>query len=163
METNFISLISSIRYQNNFEIKSDGIYQLKDFQSLYDKEFIRSAYLAILRREPDIQGMGYYLNLIRKGISKSLILHQIKKSPEAKKFKTTIVGLEISVMVEKALTLPLIGTVLFAIIFLLNIKNHLQDLRALENHIIRVAQETQVTYQNDIKNISAMLEGIKSK
>lgn len=150
-----MQLISKINYQPKFEIKSDGNYELNDFQSLYDKNFIRSAYISILRREPDPDGEKYYLNRIRTGTSKSTVLNQMLKSAEAKKYNTTISGLSASIFLEKICATPVLGTILSAVIFLLNTKTHLQDLRAFENHVIRMAEETQALHQENIEKLIA--------
>jgi SAM-dependent methyltransferase len=138
-----------IAYQPTFIVNPEGIYDLDDFQLLYDRQFICAAYLAILRREPDDTGLAYYLNRIRKGISKAKILAQFQKSPEALKHKTIIKGLRSAVVMEKLFDIPIIGSLILSVIFFLNVKNHLHDLRALENNIVRMAEETQLALHDN--------------
>jgi FkbM family methyltransferase len=152
-----MQLVYQIAYQPVFKVKSDGIYNLDDFQHLYDRNFVHAAYISILRREPDQAGETYYLERIRKGISKNKILAQFQKSSEAEMHKTYIAGLKSAVVIENICEIPVIGRILVALSFLSNIKNHLQDLRALENHIVRMAEETQLSHQNDIAKIRAVL------
>lgn len=149
--------VHQIAYQPVFKVKSDGIYDLDDFQHLYDRNFVYAMYVSILRREPDPEGEAYYLERIRKGVSKNKILAQFQKSPEAKTHKTYIAGLKAAVIIENICDIPVLGRIAVAIFFLSNIKNHLQDLRALENHMVRMAEETQLTHQNDITKIRAAL------
>jgi Domain of unknown function (DUF4214) len=138
-----------IVYQPTFVVNPDGNYDLDDFQLLYDRQFVYAAYQAILRREPDDTGLAYYLNRIRKGISKTKILAQFQKSPEALKHKTVIKGLRSSVVMEKLFDIPIFGSLILSVIFFLNVKNHLHDLRALENNIVRMAEETQLALHDD--------------
>jgi FkbM family methyltransferase len=149
--------VYQIAYQPVFKVKSDGIYELDDFQHLYDRNFVHAVYVSILRREPDKAGEAYYLERIRKGVSKNKILAQFQKSSEAKKHKTYIAGLKAAIAIESLCNLPVVGHMVIAILFLSNIKNHLQDLRALENHMVRMAEETQLTHQNDIAKIRSTL------
>ncbi len=153
--------VYQIAYQPVFKVKADGIYDLDDFQHLYDRNFVHAAYVSILRREPDQAGEAYYLERIRKGVSKNKILAQFQKSSEAKKHKTYIAGLKAALVIENICAVPVVGRVAVAILFLSNIKNHLQDLRALENHMVRMAEETQLTHQNDIAKIRAMISNLK--
>ena len=149
--------VYQIAYQPTFKVQSDGSYSLDDFQHLYDRNFIHAAYTSILRREPDETGEAYYLERIRKGVSRNRILAQFQKSDEAKRHTTNIAGLKSALVVEKLCAIPLVGGMLTGILFLSTIKSHLQDLRALENHIVRMAEETQLLHQNDLAKIRASL------
>jgi len=48
-----------------------------------EREFINAAYLTLLGREPDPNGMNYYQGRLRMGYSKASIIAQIAKSAEA--------------------------------------------------------------------------------
>jgi FkbM family methyltransferase len=150
-----------IAYQPVFKINPDGLYDLDEFQRLYDRNFVYAAYVAILRREPDAVGETYYLERVRKGVSKVKILAQIEESPEAKKYKTLITGLRFAIVLEKICSIPVVGRLILATIFMLNIKSHLQDLRALENHMVRNAEETQSIHENSVADIRAKLANLK--
>ncbi|SDH63654.1 FkbM family methyltransferase [Paraburkholderia phenazinium] len=141
---------AQINYQPTFEQNDQGIYGLDEFQSLYDRNFVRAAYLAILRREPDPDGERHYLKQVRAGVAKDEILDDILKSAEARNYKTSIRGLGAARVIRRACRIPVFGKLVFAILFLLDVTNHLQDLRALENHVIRIAEESQGRYQAEI-------------
>jgi hypothetical protein len=146
-------MTAQIKYQPTFEQNPNGIYDLNDFKSLYDRNFVHAAYVAILRREPDLDGENHYLRQVRMGVGKDEILSNILKSNEAKRHKTYIRGLRSSMVLRSICRLPVLGHVFFAVLFLLNIKNHLQDLRVLENHVIRIAEESQESFRADINHI----------
>jgi FkbM family methyltransferase len=137
------SIFARSVYQRSFIPHSDGRYCLSDFADLYDKDFVRAAYLAILRREPDPEGESYYLGQIRSGEPREKLLGQILGSPEARRHVTVIEGLRLHSRLRKLFELPLLGTLASAIVFLLSIGSHLRELRALDNHVTRIAEESQ--------------------
>lgn len=52
---------------------------------------------------------------------------------------------------------PIFGNLMSGVIFFLNIKNYLKDLRALENHIVRVAEESQALHEFNIKKLENLI------
>lgn len=148
-------IATRVNYQPIFEKNNSGIYDLDDFRSLYDRNFVRAAYLAILRREPDLDGESHYLKQVRAGVGKDEILDDILKSGEAKNYKTVIRGLRLARIIRKICKIPFLGQIFFAILFLFDVKNHLQDLRALENHVIRIAEESHNRFQDQIEKIQS--------
>lgn len=142
-----------VNYQPTFEPSQNGSYDLDEFRSLYDRNFVRAAYLAILRREPDPEGELYYLEQVRAGIGKDEILDSILKSQEAKKHKTVIRGLGAARTVRKMCRIPFFGKIFVAMLFLVELRSHLQDLRALENHVIRIAEESHKQYREVNNNL----------
>lgn len=129
--------------KSNLEINSARSYTLDEFQNIYDEKFIKAAYAAILQRDPDPTGMDYYLARVRSGISKAQILNQLKKSSESRNIDTKIIGLEEAVLFDRICDIPIFGKIFIAVIFLSNLKSHLKDLRALENYIVRISENSQ--------------------
>jgi FkbM family methyltransferase len=85
-----------------------GIYHVDDLIRLDDVEFIEHAYLAVLNRIPDVDGLRYYLGRLRLGYSKLGILDQLKRSAEARIANTTVQGLERTKFVRWS-RIPLVG------------------------------------------------------
>ena len=129
-------------YQKNFEKKTTDSYVLDDFQNIYDEDFVVAAYRAILRRDPDPIGMKYYLSRVRRGVSKVQILNQLMKSDESKAINTKVFGLDEAILFDHVSDIPIFGRIFFALLFLINIKSHLSDLRALENHVARLLEHS---------------------
>ncbi len=154
---------SRIRFQPEFTVRPDRKYDLEEFTSLFDRNFVRCAYLALLQREPDLVGEEYYLRRLRSGVSKHLILWQILQSPEARQHSTTIRNLKAAVILSKAGSIPVFGRLLLALLFLLNIGNHMSDLRAIENHIVRVGEEIQNQQEQVLRRIIEKSEYIDQK
>jgi hypothetical protein len=72
-------------------------------------EFVRCAYLTILRREPDKTGMTFYSGRLHDGAAKIQILAEMCKSPESTKVGAHVPGLERAIFYRRLATLPLIG------------------------------------------------------
>ena len=82
---------------------------LEELISLNDKKFVRCAYRTLLDREPDPEGMAYYLRRIRMGFSKVQVLWQIKNSAEGLLQECNIPGLKNALEKYRKSTIPLIG------------------------------------------------------
>ncbi|MEQ1767723.1 MAG: DUF4214 domain-containing protein, partial [Methylotenera sp.] len=85
---------------------------MKSIQALlspYGEEFVSKSYLAILGRYPDSEGLTYYLNKLRIGVSKIEILTQLRASKEGKEFNSNITGLDETIRYHKFSKLPFMG------------------------------------------------------
>ncbi|AOI44994.1 FkbM family methyltransferase [Burkholderia oklahomensis] len=141
-----------INFQPEFVVREDGKYNLDDFLSLHDKNFVRAAYLALLQREPDEYGERHYLNRVRSGVSKVVILADIQNSKEARRRGVKIAHLKSAVFVNKLFGIPVIGGLIQGAYFFFSVNRHLKDLRALENHLIRMGEEMQQHYQGYVES-----------
>ncbi|KVN14220.1 MULTISPECIES: FkbM family methyltransferase [unclassified Burkholderia] len=141
-----------INFQPEFVVREDGKYNLDDFLSLHDRNFVRAAYLALLNREPDEYGERHYLSRVRAGVSKIQILSDIQKSKEARKRGAKIAHLKGAMFVNKLFGIPVIGGLVQGTCFFFSVNRHLKDLRALENHLIRMGEEMQQHYQGYVES-----------
>lgn len=99
--------------------KSEQINETKDIFSKpsmlntllaqQDQIFIANAYQILLGREPDPEGLNYYLSRLRLGNSKIKVLKQIRFSNEGKIHSVEIPGLDICIRNYQRSNLPLIG------------------------------------------------------
>lgn len=149
-----MKLNSKILFQPIFLKNINNVYSIDNFNTLYDENFIDAAYQAILNRTADEIGKRYYLSRLRAGTSKCTILNDLLRSDEAKKLDVKIVGLQRAIHIEKIYSIPFLGSILLAIFFLSNLKRHLTNLRALENHTIRLAEEVHKSISTQIDNSS---------
>jgi hypothetical protein len=90
-------------------VRSDVGYRLRDLLQYSDMEFVREAYSAILRREPDEEGMKCYLAMLRGGAAKVEILGRLCSSPEGKEKGAMIRGLWLPYLFDRASRLPIVG------------------------------------------------------
>jgi len=78
-------------YIPRFQTQGLSIGELLKFD---DEDFIKSAYKAILRREPDEEGFNNYISKLRsQSLSKTRILGRLRYSPEGRQAKVYIKGL----------------------------------------------------------------------
>ena len=77
-----------------------------------DCKFIEFAYLTLLKRPPDPEGLNYYLGRLRAGVTKIQILGQIIDSREARIKKIELPGLRSAVRLHKLAQLPLVNSIL---------------------------------------------------
>lgn len=151
-------LFTRANYQPSFVANSAGVYRLEDFLVLHDRNFVRAAYAAILRRDPDSDGEAYYLQQIRSGEHKAVLLDQILRSEEARKHQTVIHGLQMRLRLTKICEFPVIGQVISALSFFLSIDDHMRDLRILENHVIRIAEEAQTVSEFNLQKFRPLIK-----
>jgi FkbM family methyltransferase len=69
------------------------IGHVDDLLDLHDAAFVEATYRTLLAREPDLEGIRYYLRRLRAGHSKSKVLAQIAESSEAKLRNVDLTGL----------------------------------------------------------------------
>ncbi|MBR8157938.1 FkbM family methyltransferase [Burkholderia cenocepacia] len=140
-----------INFQPEFVLRSDGKYGLEDFLSLHDRSFVRAAYLAILKREPDEYGERHYLSRVRSGVSKAIILSDIQNSKEARRHNVRIAHLKGAILANKLFGVPVLGNLIQGVCFFFSVNRHLRDLRALENHLVRMGEEMQKNCQDQME------------
>ncbi|PCE21888.1 hypothetical protein BWP39_19650 [Paraburkholderia acidicola] len=69
------------------------IKHVDDLLDLHDVAFIEATYRVLLMREPDVEGMRYYLRRLRSGHGKAKALAQIAASAEARSRQRELPGL----------------------------------------------------------------------
>lgn len=77
----------------------------------HDREFIHTAYVALLGRAPDREGERYYLGLLRSGSHKLSILRQLRLSPEGRTFIPGVAGLDRAIKRHRLATRPVLGPI----------------------------------------------------
>ena len=88
---------------------STAVVTLEDLLAHHDERFIYNAYCVLLGRAPDPEGLEYYLNRIRAGVSKVEILAQLHQSKEGKSRLINIAGLDKAIKCQKILKVSLLG------------------------------------------------------
>jgi FkbM family methyltransferase len=90
-------IIPKINQHTNVNI-AKTTYELLSY---HDEEFIHCAYLTLLGREPDTDGLIYYLKRLRTGYSKGNIITQMLKSKEGKTYNAKLYGLPELIAIQK--------------------------------------------------------------
>ena len=72
-------------------------------------QFVHCAYRTLLGREPDPEGMTYYLRRLRTGFSKIQILTQLRLSKEGQSREVSLPSLDIAVQRYRRGNYPIVG------------------------------------------------------
>jgi hypothetical protein len=87
-------------------------YDVSELLIEYDEDFIRTAYLAVLKRDVDATGLKDRLTLLRQGkVSRIEILGRLRFSPEGKKHSITVRNLLFLFLLQRMRDTPVIGIV----------------------------------------------------
>jgi Domain of unknown function (DUF4214) len=140
-------------FQPVFTPNDAGRYEVETLLALHDRAFVRAAYLAILRRDPDAQGSETFLAQLRAGEPKARLLQGMLASEEGRRHGTVIRGLDARLLLLRVCDWPLVGRLVAAVLFLLQVNAHLRDLRVLENHVIRIAEESQAVNESNLSKL----------
>lgn len=65
-----------------------------DLLAFHDEEFVRRAYVALLGRPVDPEGLSVFVGHVRAGMDRRQILAEIYRSPEGQKYQAQIIGIE---------------------------------------------------------------------
>jgi hypothetical protein len=149
--------LEAINFQPPFKVRIDGKYRIENFDVLYDRAFVLALYSAILRRAPDAGGETHYLELLRGGEDKAKLLGIFLHSEEGRKYPTVINGLAARLRWLRIFEFPVVGRLIAALFFLMNINEHMRDLRVIENHIIRIAEETQRKNEYHLRRLQSLI------
>ena len=114
---------------------------LPELLAYHDQHFIQCAYRTLLGREPDPEGMKYYLGRLRTGFSKIQIVWQLRASKEGKTHAANLPGLDTALQQYRRSQLPLLGCL--SRLFNNTESNHPTErkLRAIENQLYLLSDE----------------------
>lgn len=88
-------------------------YSLDELLAYHDEEFVRNAYKALLRREPDAEGFAAQMNaLYGQHFSRVDLLGLLRRSPEGRKCGVRVRGLWFAFTVRRLRRIPILGRLL---------------------------------------------------
>lgn len=105
------------------------VYTLADFLQFHDDEFVRNAYRALLRRDPDARGHANYLAALRSGhLAKTDILGRIRFSAEGRSVGVRVRGLALPFALRTLRRVPLAGWIVGVVQYVVRlpalVRNH---------------------------------------
>jgi len=128
-----ISSLPPLKLQPDLE-KRDR-YHVNDLLGFHDEVFVRNAYKAILKREPDDSGMAHFLKNLRSGrYSKLDILSILRFSPEGENVNVQIEGLGKRSVLRKMYRVPVAGYLLRLMAAIARLPVLITHFRQLESH-----------------------------
>ena len=108
---------------------------LGELLSLYDRQFIQNAYLVLLKRDPDVDGLNDRLQRLREGsLSRVEIIFRLRFGPEGKIHAVKVRGVFKAYIIERLCRAPILGYfVRFfrALLYLPHLQRDTEELRGL--------------------------------
>ena len=143
---------SGLALQPDFQISQTNGYHANDLLKYHGETFIRNAYRAILKREPDSDGMTQNLSSLANGeFNKIDVLASLRYSAEGEQAGVNISGLAWPATVRRIERIPLIGYLLQVAIALARLPTMLTHQRQSEFYAL-ARQEQIVDYANRIND-----------
>jgi hypothetical protein len=93
-----------------FDGGSGGI-TAKDIMCLDGEAFLRRAYVVLLGRPADPEGLAFYLRRMAERTTKVSVLKQISRSPEGRAYGAKLPGLAAAIRRARLRSAPVIGPV----------------------------------------------------
>lgn len=113
---------------------------IKNLLSLFDIEFVNSAYHTVLGRAPDVEGAAYYLARLREGAPKLEILKQLRRSSEGR-MAPPVPGLDSEITRHRLANLPLVGALFRLLMPSYETGGRGRQLRIITNEVARMRAE----------------------
>ena len=141
------------------EFEAREHYHLEDLLVFNDEAFVRNAYRAILKREPDDSGFAKYLENLRDGRrSKVDILTSLRFSPEGRLRDVKVSGLNRSLLFRKIYNVPVLGYLIERLVGIIRLPALITDHGRLEAHL--TARDERLAEQINVRdaNFSSRLD-----
>lgn len=134
---------------------------LDELMAYHDQSFVVCAYHTLLGREPDPEGLGYYLSRLRTGIPKIQMLAQLRLSKEGQAYIHKVPGLDAAIRRYQMGLYPLIGWLFRRVDG--GDGNHLTErkLRCIENQLFLFNKDAKERFDK-IDNSLSLLRGMLS-
>ena len=133
------------------EFEAREHYQLEDLLVFNDEAFVRNAYRAILKREPDDAGFAKYLENLRDGRrSKADILTSLRFSPEGQLRDVKVSGLNKSLLFRKTYNVPVLGYLIERLVGITRLPALITDHGRLEARL--TARDERLAEQIDVRH-----------
>jgi SAM-dependent methyltransferase len=140
--------VGQFRSQPEFIPNSDDHYHVTDLLKYRDREFVWNAYRALLKREPDTEGLSAFLERLRSGqFNRIDVLARLRFSPEGKRNQVTIDGLAWPATIRRLCRVPVIGYVIELVVGVARLPFLIRNQRQIEISLI-AQQEPLVNYFN---------------
>jgi len=145
-----------------FQQMSNGQSLLKDLLAYHDRDFIHAAYLAILGRSVDPEGLEVYLRFLRGGMSKVEILGILRDSDEGQRAALKVIGLNWHYSVLKASRWPVVGSLVGLAASFLAFPEAQRQQRIFEGRTNAAIDEAQVRLQDALVVVNRALRDLEN-
>jgi SAM-dependent methyltransferase len=123
--------------QPAFTLREDDHYHVNDLLQYHDHTFIWNAYRALLKREPDEEGLREFLKKLRSGrFNKVDVLAGLRYSPEGQSRNVQVDGLARLATIRRLYRIPVIGYLLEMVVGIARLPAMLRSQRQFEGHAL---------------------------
>lgn len=112
-----------------------------DLLAMTDEAFVDCAYKTLLGRSPDAAGLAHYTALVRAGHSPLAVVWRLRRSPEARRVRAHVPGLDAILRLYILGRVPLLGSVVRLVWSVDGESRSERHRRSLANRLDRVLQE----------------------
>ena len=124
------------RTQPVFTPNGDDHYHVSDLLKYHDRDFVWNAYRALLKREPDGEGLTAFLEKLRSGrFNKIDVLGSLRFSPEGRRHQVTIDGLRLPATIRRLYRVPVIGYIAEWVVGVARLPSLIRSQRQIESHL----------------------------
>ena len=128
---------AQFRLQAEFIPNRDNHYHVTDLLKYHDRDFVWNAYRALLKREPDTEGLSACLEKLRRGrFNKIDVLAELRFSPEGRRNQVTIDGLRLPATIRRLYRVPVIGYAVGLVVGVARLPSLIRNQRQIESHLI---------------------------
>jgi len=113
--------------------------------SLWDSDFVRSAYLTLLGREADLEGERLFTAQLRSGVAKTQIILALRSSAEARTTPVELPGLRRRLTMARLFKLPFVARLAIPWAGEYSNSRGARARRRLENDVARLRRDSEVT------------------
>ncbi|MCB1701800.1 MAG: DUF4214 domain-containing protein [Pseudomonadales bacterium] len=110
-------------------------WSVGELLAFYDRQFVQNAYLVLLKRDADVEGLNARLQMLQSGRTSRLeLLFRLRYGPEGKQHKTVVKGLARAFAIERLCRIPVLGLLpryLRALLYLPRMQGEIEQLRGL--------------------------------
>jgi len=134
--------------------------------ALHDQEFIEQAYLQILGREADPEGLDYYLNKLRAGEDKRKLLMRLRYSDEGRLQGGEVnagANLRLTYWKERLVRVPLLGKCLALAMVWLGASNFRRYENAQFNHFHRLNTQWSGLFEGQQRQLVGLQEQLDTQ
>ena len=153
-----LSRVGATPVPEPFEYKEQG-YHINDFLKYHDQQFVVNAYRGILRRGPDSEGLGHYLDKLRSGKrTKAEILGRLRYSPEGKTNKVKTRGLFWNFAIQSSFRIPVLGYCSRLTTGIINLPLIIRNMENFERNTVRQLQQQSTDLNGTLSELGSYLE-----
>lgn len=131
-------------------------WSVGELLAYYDRQFVQNAYLVLLKRDADVEGLNARLHSLHTGETSRLeLLFRLRHGPEGKQQKIVVKGLIRAFAIERLCSIPVIGLIpryVRALLYLPRMQRDIEQLKgliAMQKNEMDGKSQTIVDFQNE--------------